>query len=119
MTDVQAPPRRLRAQDVIDQQARTIEQLTTRAPRVGDAKISFTRNAKGETQISVEVGAPMGVDHVELSHHVSEVYATAWGTYEAATRRYPTSEGTVTNDEAPEDPNKRAARAAAIARNMK
>lgn len=69
--------------------------------RVGDAKIGFSRNAKGETQISVEVAAPVGSDPADLSANAAAVYAEALAQYEAACRRFPTSSGTVTNDQAP------------------
>jgi len=48
--------RRLRAVDVIDAQQATIERLTTRRDAVlpSAPSVELTRNAKGETQISVK-----------------------------------------------------------------
>lgn len=96
-------PRRLRAADVIAGQREIIDQLTHRQSRVGDASVTFTRNAKGETQISVEVSAPVGTDDRELGETAVKVYAEAVARYEEAIRRFPTATGTVTNDAPPRD----------------
>jgi hypothetical protein len=96
------PPRRLRAADVIDNLQSTIEALTVRPPRQCDVEVTFTRNAKGETQTSVKVAAPHGTDPNELTALAGQVYATASATYETATRRYPTLAGTPTNDPPPD-----------------
>lgn len=70
-------------------------------------KASFTRNAKGETQMDFEAQG-------------EDAYARVEAMYQAGTARYPTANGTVTND-APAEKDadeKRARAAAAIARNQ-
>lgn len=91
------PPRRLRAQDVIDNLQHTIESLTTRSsePYVS---VEFTRNAKGETQISTKVSAPGGTDLKALRVLSSDVQRVARETYNASTQSYPTVGGLVRND---------------------
>jgi hypothetical protein len=90
-------PRRLRAADVIDAQQRIIEQLTTRSnePYV---TVEFTRNAKGETQISTKVSAPGDVDQDELTRLADRVYLAAQETYNEACAKYPTGTGFVRNE---------------------
>lgn len=98
----QQAPRRLRATDVIETLEGTIQRLTERhtasAPQVA---VDFTRNAKGETQIGVKVTANMDADREALAGFLAAVYDEAETVYERATRRYPTSTGTVTNDAPP------------------
>lgn len=88
----EAPPRRLRAADVIDQLQHTIDQLTTRSgePYV---TVEHTLNAKGDTQTSVKVSAPMGHDLEALRDYASAVEVIALDTYSAAVGRYPRANG--------------------------
>lgn len=88
MTDEATAPRRLRAQDVIDAQQRTIEQLTTRSgePYV---TVEFTRNAKGDTQISTKVSAPLSVEQDELTRLSDRVLVAAKAVYDDAAKSYP------------------------------
>lgn len=90
-------PRRLRAQDVIDAQQRTIEQLTTRSnePYV---TVEFTRNAKGETQISTKVSAPGDVNGDALEALSTTVYNDAVKLYADACAKYPTGTGFARNE---------------------
>lgn len=90
MTD--EAPRRLRAQDVIDAQQRTIEQLTTRSgePYV---TVEHTLNAKGDTQTSVKVSAPMGHDVDALREYAAHVEGLAAETYNTAIARHPRTNG--------------------------
>src|SRR5262245_53661021 len=73
-TETREAPKRLRAGDVIDGYREIIDQLSHRQARVGDASVTFTRNAKGETQISVEVSAPVGTDAAQLGDTVLMAY---------------------------------------------
>lgn len=84
--------RRLRAQDVIEAQQRIIEQLTTRS---GEPYVSveFTRNAKGETQISTKVSAPGNVDADELNRITNAAMNEARAAYESACAKFPTGTG--------------------------
>ena len=92
MTDEATAPRRLRAQDVIDAQQRTIEQLTTRSgePYV---TVEHTLNAKGDTQTSVKVSAPMGHDIQALDDYALNVELVAFDAYKKAISRYPRTNG--------------------------
>ena len=85
---VPGPPRRLRAQDVIDQQAHVIELLTTKQsePYVS---VEFSRNAKGETQISTKVSAPGGTDPDVLNTLAQTVFEQARDTYQDAQDAHP------------------------------
>ncbi len=96
------PPRRIRAADVIADLQATIARLTERHTHAAPAvAVDFTRNAKGETQIGVKVTVNMEADLSALPAFFDAVYGHAAATYERATMRYPTSEGTVTNDAPP------------------
>lgn len=86
-------PRRLRAQDVIDAQQAIIEQLLTRSPGEPTVTVEHTLNAKGDTQTSVKVSAPMGCDMGALENFSSEVETIAAQTYQDATARYPRTNG--------------------------
>jgi hypothetical protein len=92
MTDEATAPRRLRAADVIDTQQRIIEQLTQRSsePYV---TVEHTLNAKGDTQTSVKVSAPMGHDVDALHLYAREVEKVAADIYVTATLRYPRTNG--------------------------
>lgn len=86
-------PRRLRAQDVIDAQAKTIEQLLTRSPGEPYVTVEHTLNAKGDTQTSVKVSAPLGYDETALNNHAAIVESVAALTYAEAISRYPRTNG--------------------------
>ncbi len=92
MTDEATAPRRLRAQDVIDAQQRIIEQLTTRSgePYV---TVEHTLNAKGDTQTSVKVSAPLHSDLDELSEYAVGVENIAADLYAKAIARHPRTNG--------------------------
>src|SRR5438309_3306575 len=96
-TDATAP-RRLRAQDLIDAQQRTIEQLTTRSGEPS-VTVEHTLNAKGDTQTSVKVSAPMGHDLGDLQAYATDVEAIAANIYDQATGRYPRSLNEPSGDE--------------------
>jgi hypothetical protein len=96
-TDEATAPRRLRAQDVIDAQQRTIEQLTQRTSEP-TASVEFTRNAKGETQITTKVHAPGSVSQDELTRLSDRVYLAAQETYNQACAKYPTGTGFARNE---------------------
>jgi hypothetical protein len=85
----QEAPRRLRAQDVIDAQARTIEQLLTRSPGEPYVTVEHTLNAKGDTQTSVKVSAPASANMAELEVLCANVERAAADVYDEATARYP------------------------------
>ncbi len=101
MTEPTPPTPRMNAATLAAYQHEERMAQIAKPGRVGDAKIGFSRNAKGETQISVEVAAPVGTITGELSEHARDVFDVALFQYEAACRRFPTASGTVTNDEAP------------------
>ncbi len=82
-------PRRLRAADVIDSQAKVIEQLLTRSPGESYVTVEHTLNAKGDTQTSVKVSAPMGHDLEALNDYAQDVEKVAYGVYNDAINRYP------------------------------
>lgn len=86
-------PRRLRAQDVIDAQAKTIEQLLTRSPGEPYVTVEHTLNAKGDTQTSIKVSAPMGHDLQALQDYAEGVEIVAANLYDGATSRYPRTNG--------------------------
>jgi hypothetical protein len=67
------------------------ELLVTQATRSGEpyVTVEFTRNAKGDTQISTKVSAPGGTDPAELAKLGDQVYAQAAAIYETATEKYP------------------------------
>lgn len=92
-------PRRLRAADVIEDLRATIRNLTERhtggSPQVA---ADFTRNAKGETQISFKLTANMEADLTAVEEHARAVLDVALRQYERATMRYPRSTGTPTED---------------------
>lgn len=96
----QEAPRRLRAQDVIDAQAKTIEQLLTRSPGEPYVTVEHTLNAKGDTQTSIKVSAPMGCDLGELETHAADVESVAAHVYDQATGRYPRAVPEPANGEA-------------------
>lgn len=85
-------PRRLRAQDVIDNLQRTIELLTTRSgePYV---TVEHTLNAKGDTQTSVKVSAPASANMADLEVLCANVERAAADVYDEATARYPRTNG--------------------------
>ena len=91
-TDEATAPRRLRAQDVIEGYKEIIEQLTQRGtePYV---TVEHTLNAKGDTQTSVKVSAPMGHDVDELQTYAISVECVAARVYEQAKGRYPRTNG--------------------------
>lgn len=93
-------PRRLVSADVIRMQH---EALTAALTRTAEpyVTVEFTRNAKGETQISTKISAPVNGEGFDLHAAATAVYNEAQSVYETATRRYPTSAGTVTNDSPP------------------
>jgi spore germination cell wall hydrolase CwlJ-like protein len=97
MTDEATAPRRLRAQDVIDAQQRTIEQLTTRSnePYV---TVEFTRNAKGETQITTKISASGRASAQDLDLLAAAVYDQAVETYGTACMKFPTGTGFARNE---------------------
>lgn len=99
-TDDRTPPKRFRAGDVIENLQHTIEALTSKTaePYVS---VEFTRNAKGETQISTKVSAPGGVHPDELHALAQNVYAQALDTYSDAIAAFPAASGFVTNDGPP------------------
>jgi hypothetical protein len=90
-------PRRHTLTDAYNDAQRIIEQLTTRStePYVS---VEFTRNAKGETQISTKVGAPGGTHPDALAILTRDALAAAASTYDAATAKYPSASGFVRND---------------------
>jgi hypothetical protein len=90
-------PRRHTLTDAYNDAQRIIEQLTTRStePYVS---VEFTRNAKGETQISTKVSAPGGADTAALADLCDNVYAEAVIVYDKAAAKYPTGSGFVRND---------------------
>lgn len=85
-------PRRLRAADVIDTLENTIRNVTARRDAEPYATVEFTRNAKGDTQVSVKVSAAAGHDAKALSDLTHAVYAEAKATYDDACRSYPAPE---------------------------
>lgn len=116
-TEERPAPRRLRAADVIDSQAETIRALTERRTSgIPNVSCDFTRNAKGETQIKVEVDANLEANMDDVRAHALSVVDVAIAAYERAAMRFPTAEGTVTNDDPPKTGEKEARAAAAIAR---
>ncbi len=91
------PPKRLRAADVIAQQADTIEALTSRPAR-GDVSVAFTRNAKGGTQIDVKVATVAGMERADLDNLATDAFDVAAKLYEDACAKYPTDTGLVRNE---------------------
>lgn len=81
-------PKRLRASDVIDGYKHVIDQLTQRTsePYVS---VEFTRNAKGETQISTKVSAPGGITQESLNDLAALVFEQARDTYADAQEAHP------------------------------
>lgn len=92
MTDEATAPRRLRAQDVIEQQQAALLAALTRSgePYV---TVEHALNAKGDTQTSVKVSAPMGHDTDALDAYAQEVEKVAYGVYRLAINRYPRTNG--------------------------
>ncbi len=88
MSENENGPKRLRAQDVIEGYQHVIDQLTTRSsePYVS---VEFTRNAKGDTQISTKVSAPGGTDADALNELAAAVFTQAQDTYNDAQNAYP------------------------------
>jgi uncharacterized protein YjbK len=70
-------------------QAETIRLLLQRPSKVANAEVHYTRNAKGDTQLTVVVDAPIGADMDELHAHAVKVEQIAAEVYEHANRRYP------------------------------
>ena len=93
----QPPPKRLRAADVIEQQAATIEALTSRPAR-GDVSVNFSRNAKGATQIDVKVATVAGMTRADLDALAADAFEVATKLYEDACAKYPTDTGHVRNE---------------------
>src|SRR5258705_13882797 len=91
-TDEATAPRRLRAQDVIDAQQRTIEQLTTRSgePYV---TVEHTLNAKGDDQPNTKIHAPLGCDLEALAAHPLKVEQITADTHKLAMARWPRTNG--------------------------
>jgi hypothetical protein len=79
------------------------ELLTAQATRSGEpyVTVELSRNAKGETQHTAKVSAPAGHDLHELELYAEQVRAIAVASYERTSMRFPTANGTVTNDQAP------------------
>jgi hypothetical protein len=67
------------------------EQTMAQATRSAEpyVTVEFTRNAKGETQISTKVSAPGGVDSDALYALAAEARAVAEDTYAAAANSFP------------------------------
>lgn len=94
MTDeTTTAPRRLRAQDVIDAQQKTIDQLTTRTSAEPYVTVEHTLNAKGDTQTTVKVTAPLGCDVDTLTVFAQYVETLSYKTYTDAIGRYPRTNG--------------------------
>ncbi len=85
-------PRRLVNADVIRMQH---ELALAQATRSGEpyVTVEFTRNAKGDTQISTKVSAPGGTDAAELNALALTVHLEAQAVYDAATAKYPSANG--------------------------
>jgi hypothetical protein len=83
-------PRRHTLTDAYNDLKAVVEQLTTRTsePYVS---VEFTRNAKGETQISTKVSAPSDVSEVVLAELGNRVYLQAVAIYDTATANYPST----------------------------
>jgi len=92
MTDEATAPRRLRAQDVIEQQQAALLAALTRSgePYV---TVEHTLNAKGDTQTSVKVSAPMGHDLQALTDYAEGVEQLAAFIYGEAIARHPRTNG--------------------------
>jgi hypothetical protein len=90
-------PRRHTLTDAYNDLKAVVEQLTTKSaePYVS---VEFTRNAKGETQISTKVSAPGGTHPDALKILTRDALAAAVSTYDAATAKYPSASGFVRND---------------------
>ena len=55
--------------------------------------VEHTLNAKGDTQTSVKVSAPMGCDREALEKHASDVQIVAAHLYAAALTQHPRTNG--------------------------
>lgn len=88
-TDREAP-KRLRAADVIATQQETIERLTARrdASLPSAPSVELSRNAKGETQISVKASG----------ESVEDAERAAQAAYDRLCTRYAAASGFVRND---------------------
>jgi hypothetical protein len=71
------------------------ELALAQATRSGEpyVTVEFTRNAKGETQISTKVSAPAGTDGEKLRELAIIVQREAEAVYDTATARYPSTNG--------------------------
>jgi hypothetical protein len=86
-------PRRLRAGDVIADLQALLELALSRSPGEPYVTVEHTLNAKGDTQTSTKVSAPLGHDITALTRHAKDVEALAFLVYEKATGRYPRTNG--------------------------
>jgi hypothetical protein len=83
-------PRRLRAADVIDAQNELIERLTTRRDSVlpSAPSVELSRNAKGETQISVKASG----------ESIEDAEKSATAAYDRLCAKYPAASGFARNE---------------------
>lgn len=68
-----------------------IERLTTRTATEPSASVELSRNAKGETQMTVKVYAAAGADEADVKRATEHAYDQAVQAYEAARAAYPFS----------------------------
>jgi hypothetical protein len=91
MSEHTEAPRRLRAADVIETLEGALSAALTRSSGEPYVSVEFTRNAKGDTQISVKTSAPGGTTQEQLEALSGVVYAESAATYNAACAKYPTA----------------------------
>lgn len=78
-------PRRLRTADLI----RWMDNQTQRQPSEPSASVELSRNAKGETQMTVKVYATAHADPKDVEKATGAAYDQAVQAYEAARAAYP------------------------------
>jgi hypothetical protein len=98
MSEQSEAPRRLRAADVIETLEGALAAALTRSSGEPYVSVEFTRNAKGETQISTKVSAPGGTDEDALGELAAITYREACAVYDEACAAYPTGSGFVRNE---------------------
>ena len=87
MSDNGETPRRLRTADLI----RWFDQMTEKHASEPSASVELSRNAKGETQMTVKVYAAAGADEADVKRATEHAYDQAVQAYEAARAAYPFS----------------------------
>ena len=89
MTETAAPPKRLRAADVIETLETALTNVTNRPTAEPSASVEISRNAKGDAQFSVKVYATAHADPADVQRATAQAYDQAVQAFDALGVVYP------------------------------